>query len=225
MIELTERERILRTYRRQEVDRIPMVDSVWVGTQKRWHREGLPVGVPWETHFGFDKVAVVKADNSPRFVKKILEENERYRIETTPWGATQKVFNDLDSTPEMLDFYYKDSERWEEAKKAMLTYHDDRIPWKGLKENYQKWKAEGRFLQLIVWFGFDVAHSRLTGTENMLVGMNDEPEWVTDIFDTYLTTSLDLCQKILDAGYQFDGMKWFDDMGYGLSVLFSHRVP
>ncbi len=221
MIELTERERILRTYRRQEVDRIPMVDTAWAGTQKRWKREGLPAGVPWETHFGFDRVAVVKADNSPRFVKKILEENERYRIETTPWGATQKVFNELDSTPEVLDFYYKDSEMWEKAKREMLTHHDDRIPWKGLKENYPKWKADGRFLQLIVWFGFDVAHSRLTGTENMLVGMYEEPEWVTDIFDTYLTTSLDLCQKILDAGYEFDGIFWYDDMGYKGSPFFS----
>ena len=221
MMELTERERILRTYKHQEVDRIAMVDSAWAGTQKRWYREGLPAGVPWEKHFGFDRVASLKPDNSPRFVKKVIEETERYRIETTQWGVTQKVFRELDSTPEMLDFYYADSSRWEEAKVAMLADNESRIPWKWLEENYPKWKAEGRFLQLIVWFGFDVAHSHMAGTENILIGMYDEPEWITDIFDTYLNTSLNLCQKILDAGYEFDGIRWYDDMGYKGSPFFS----
>ena len=103
----------------------------------------------------------------------------------------------------------------------MYTYHEDRIPWQNLKENYPKWKAEGRFLQLNVWFGFDVAHSHMIGTEDMLIAMYDEPEWVEDVFDTYLNTSLDLCQRILDAGYEFDGIFWFDDMGYKGSPFFS----
>ena len=150
-----------------------------------------------------------------------MEQTDRYRIETTSWGGTQKVFNELDSTPEVLDFYYDSSDKWAEAKSAMLKDHDDRINWKLLETYYPKWKAEGRFLQLGLWFGFDVAHSRLTGTENMLIGMYEEPEWVTDIFDTYLTTSLNLAQKILDAGYEFDGVFWYDDMGYKGSPFFS----
>ena len=221
MVKLTERERMLRAFKRQEIDRIPMYDSAWAGTKKRWYREGMPEGVAWEDFFGFDHIIRICPDNSPRFEKRILETTDRYRIETTKWGGTQKVFNELDSTPEVLKLYYDSSERWEEAKKAMLTYHEDRIPWNYLKENYPKWKAEGRFLQLLVWFGFDVAHSRMTGTENMLIGMYEEPEWVTDIFDTYLTSSLDLCQRILDAGYEFDGIFWYDDMGYKGSLFFS----
>ena len=221
MIHLTERERMLRTYRRQEIDRIMMVDSSWAGTKKRWYDEGMPKNMLWQDYFGFDRVIRVCPDNSPRFEKKILEQNDRYTIETTEWGGTRKSFTELDSTPEMLGFYYDSSDKWEEAKKAMLTYYDDRIPWKYLEENYPKWKAEGRFLQLVIWFGFDVAHSRMTGTENMLIGMYEEPEWVTDIFDTYLTTSLDLCQRILDAGYEFDGIFWYDDMGYKGSPFFS----
>ena len=221
MIKLTERERILRTYKREEIDRIPMLDSPWAGTIRRWRNEGMPTDVAWEDYFGYDRWIKICPDNSPRYPVRVIEKTDRYRIETTPWGGTQKVFNELDSTPEMLDFYYATSDRWEEARAAMRTYNDDRIPWKYLEKNYPKWRAEGRFLQLNVWFGFDVAHTRLTGTENMLVGMYDEPEWVTDIFDTYLTTSLDLCQKILDAGYEFDGVFWYDDMGYKGSPFFS----
>ncbi len=221
MIQLTERERMLRTFKRQEIDRIPMYDSAWAGTKKRWYREGMPEGVAWEDFFGFDRTVRFCPDNSPRFEKRILEQTDRYKIETTKWGGTQKVFNELDSTPEVLHFYYDSSEKWEAAKKAMYTYHEDRIPWDYLKANYPKWKAEGRFLQLTLWFGFDVAHSRMTGTENMLIGMYEEPEWVTDIFDTYLNVALDLCQRILDAGYEFDGVFWYDDMGYKGAPFFS----
>ncbi len=221
MTELTTRERLLRTYHRQEIDRIAMVDSAWRGTVNRWYAEGMPAGVDWEDYFGYDKVVRIRPDNSPRFEKKVLETTQRYRLETTPWGQTRRTFNELDSTPETVCSYYDTSEKWEEAKQKMLIYHEDRIPWDYLKEQYPRWKAEGRFLQLVVWFGFDVTHSHMVGTENVLVGMYEEPEWITDMFDTYLTTSLDLCQRILDAGYEFDGIFWYDDMGYKGAPFFS----
>ena len=221
MAKLTERERILRTYRHQEVDRVPMIDTAWRGTKKRWVDEGMPQNVSWEDYFGFDHRVQILADNSPRFPRRVLEKTDRYQIVTTPWGTTQKEFNELDSTPEALSFHYDTPEKWEEAKREMLTYREDRIPWERLKRDAPLWEAKGYFRQLVVWFGFDVAHSRLTGTENMLMSILDEPEWVTDIFDTYLTSSLDLCQRILDAGYEFDGIFWYDDMGYKGSPFFS----
>lgn len=171
---LTSRERILRTYRRQDIDRIAMVDRPWDGTLRRWYQEGLPAGADWIDYFGFDRVIQVHPDNSPRFEKKILGQTDRYQIITTPWGQTEKSFGELDSTPEVLENYYNTSERWEEAKARMLEYHPDRIPWDYLKENYPKWKAEGAFLQLVVWFGFDVTHSHMVGTEDLLIAMIDE---------------------------------------------------
>lgn len=221
MTELTSRERIMRTFRREEIDRVPMVDSAWRTTIDRWRAEGMPADADWQNYFGFDKIARITPDNSPRHPYVVHEQNDRYTIETTAWGQKQKRFSALDSTPESLGFTYDTPERWEEAKARMLEYHEDRIPWKMLEKNYPIWKKEGRFMQLGLWFGFDVAHSRLTGTENMLISMYDDPDWVEDIFDTYLTTSLDLAQRILDAGYEFDGIFWWDDMGYKGTTFFS----
>ena len=90
MIQLTHRERILRTYRHQETDRIPMIDYAWEGTVRRWHKEGLPKNFFWDEYFGFDPIVRIQPDNSPRFPSKILEENDRYFIKTTLWGATAK---------------------------------------------------------------------------------------------------------------------------------------
>ena len=224
MAVLTERERILRTFRHQEVDRIPMLDSAWAGTQRRWIAEGMPKEISWEDYFGFDHKISVKPNNSPMFPVKVLEENERYKITVNNWGATRKEFKELDSTPENLSYYCDSPEKWEQVKRAMLEYREDRCPWEYLKANYPKWKAEGRFIQLTVWFGFDVAHSGLIGTENMLMSMLDEPEWITDVFDTYLKVSLNLCQRILDAGYEFDGIFWYDDMGYKGTPFFSAQT-
>ena len=224
MVKLTEKERMIRTYKHQEVDRIPMMDQAWQGTIRRWHNEGMPVDKTWEEFFDFDKRIEVTPDNSPRYERRVIEQNDRYVVETTRWGGLQKSFRQLDSTPEVLEFYYDRPERWEEAKVRMKTYHEDRIPWQFLKDNYPKWKAEGRFIQLVVWFGFDVAHTRMTGTENMLINMFEDPDWVKDVYDTYLTSSLDLCQRILDAGYEFDGIKWYDDMGYKGTPFFSSEM-
>ena len=41
MATLTTRERMLRTYKRQEIDRVPMYDQAWRGTQRRWKKEGM----------------------------------------------------------------------------------------------------------------------------------------------------------------------------------------
>ena len=221
---MTTRERMLRTYRHEEIDRILMVDSAWGGTVRRWQNEGMPAGVDWQDYFGFDKIVRIQPDNSPKYERRIIEKTDHYTIATSKWGQTMKQFNQLDSTPEVLDCYYNTPERWEEAKAKMLAYSDDRIPWAVLKENYPKWKANGEFTQLVVWFGFDVAHSHMTGTETLLYGMYDDPEWVKDIFDTYLTSSLDMCQKILDAGYKFDGIFWYDDMGYKNTTFFSPEM-
>lgn len=221
---MTTRERMLRTYRHQEIDRILMVDSAWEGTVHRWRREGLPANVSWEDYFGFDGIVRVLPNNSPRYPSRVIEETDRYRIVTTEWGATQKQFKELDSTPETLDHYYCTPERWKEAKEKMLDCSDDRIPWDYLKNEAPKWEADGRFRQLIIWFGFDVTHSHMVGTENMLISMYDDPDWVMDMFDTYLTSSLSLCQKILDAGYKFDGIFWYDDMGYKNTTFFSPQL-
>ena len=223
MTEMNSRERILRTFAHKEVDRIPMVDSAWAGTVKRWLAEGMPTD-DWQAYFGFDKVVRITPNNSPKYEAKIIEKTDKYTIRTTSWGQTQRVFNALDSTPEVLDNYYCTRERWEEAKAKMLDGDISRVNWNLLKNNHAKWTEDGRFRQLVVWFGFDVAHSHMIGTEEMLIAMYDDPEWVVDVFDTYLKVSLELCQKILDEGYEFDGIFWYDDMGYKNTTFFSPTI-
>ena len=218
---MTTRERILRTIGHKETDRIPLIDHAWEGTIARWKREGLPADVDWQDYFGYDKIIQIGLDNSPRFESRVLESTDRYSIITTAWGQTLRVFNELDSTPEVLDSYYNTSDRWEEAKERMWADLDSRIPWDILVQNYDAWNARGDYLQLGFWFGFDVTHSHMVGTEALLCAMYEEPEWVEDMFDTYLSVQLELADRLMKAGYRFDSIRWPDDMGYKGSPFFS----
>lgn len=218
---MTTRERILRAINHHEADRIPMIDSAWAGTVARWKREGMPENADWQEYFGYDRIVHLTIDNCPRYESRIVESTDRYSIITTSWGQTMRVFNELDSTPEVLDSYYCTPARWEEAKERMWQDLDTRVPWDLLKQNYDKWRADGEFLRLGFWFGFDVTHSHMAGTETVLCAMYEEPEWVEDMFDTYLAIDIEMANRLWDKGYRFDSVHWYDDMGYKGSPFFS----
>lgn len=220
---MTTKERFLRMYRHQEADRVPIIDSPWNGTLARWRAEGMPADADWRDYFGVDKTAEINVDITPRYPCKTLEETDDYVIYTTAWGVTQKSFKQQDSTPEFLDYKVTTPEVWADAKRRM-TLDDDRIPWNELKKNYAKWVAEGRWIQANFWFGFDVTHSWMAGTETILIAMYEEPEWVSDMFNTYLDRCIALFDRIWDAGYHFDSIYWPDDMGYKGTTFFSNEM-
>ena len=220
---MTTRERFQRMYEHREADRIPIIDSPWAGTLRRWHAEGMPEDVDWRDYFDIDKVQNIGVDITPRYEEKVVEETDRYQIVTTPWGVTLKNFKELDSTPEFLDYRVTTPEAWEDAKRRM-TLEDDRIPWQQLRDHYAAWIAEGRWIEADFWFGFDVTHSWMAGTETILIAMHEEPEWVVDMFNTYLDRCIALFDRIWNAGYRFDAIYWPDDMGYKGTTFFSNEM-
>lgn len=62
---MTTWERFKRIYEHREADRVPIVDSPWNGTVRRWRREGMPADVDWRDYFDVDKVAGIGVDISP----------------------------------------------------------------------------------------------------------------------------------------------------------------
>ena len=143
---MTSRERILRMFRHEEADRIPIADKPWgQDTIERWKKDGMPANVAYEDYFGFDKIIRFDIDNSPRFEKKTLEETPEYRIYTTVWGETRKSWQHITSTPQSLEFIVKTPDDWRLAK-ARMAPDRDRIQWAYLSNNYKRWRAEGSFI-------------------------------------------------------------------------------
>jgi len=221
---MTSKERFSRMFAHREADRIPIVDSPWGSTVRRWHAEGMPENVDWRDYFEVDKVAGISVDISPQYPVEILSEDENSFIATSDWGVTMRHFKREESTPEYLDFKVTTPEAWEECKARMLNDVENRIDWNYLKKNYPIWQKEGQWIQAGFWFGFDATHSWVMGTENHLIAMYEEPEMVADMYNTCLDCCIKQYNKIWDAGYRFDSIFWCDDMGYKGTTFFSNET-
>ena len=220
---MTTKERISRMFEHREADRVPFYDSPWQGTLSRWRREGMPQNADYRDFFDIDKIESIGVDISPRFESKVLEENDRWYIATSPWGVTMKHFKEEDSTPEFLDFTVVNEEEWEKAKTRM-TVDRSRVNREHLKNKTPLWEREGRWIRANFWFGFDVAHSWMSGTETILIALMEEPEWVKDIFNTYLDRCIAHFEMVWDEGCRFDEIFWWDDMGYKGTPFFSNTI-
>ncbi len=223
MTAMTSHERFTRMFEHRDADRVPIHDHPWTATLERWRREGLPEGVDWRDWFDVDKVAHIGVDNSPRFEREVIEETDEYVVATTKWGATLKNWKHVASTPQHLDYRVKTPEDWLEAKRRM-TPDPDRIPWKYLDENHAAWREEGRWIEAGLWFGFDVTHTGMVGTERLLEAFVTDPDWVVEMFNHFLDVDLALLDRVWDAGYTFDAVRWPDDMGYKGKPFFSPRM-
>jgi uroporphyrinogen decarboxylase len=75
-----------------------------------------------------------------------------------------------------------------------------------------------------MFFGFDVTHAWIVGTERVLMALIEEPEWLRDMFNQELELDLALLDMIWDEGYHFDSIFWCDDMGYKHNQFFSLKT-
>ena len=188
MSEMTSRERFQCMYDHKEADRVPIVGAPWNSTLERWRREGMPEDVPFTEYFGLDHVDHVGGDITPHLGRRVIEETDDYVITFDDWGTTSKNWKHASSTPHWIDRTIVDRDTWEAAKARMIIGRD-RVDWNRLKENYPTWREKGYWISGDLFFGFDVTHARIVGTERFLIWMAEDPDLVADIFNHELDLS------------------------------------
>ncbi len=221
--ELTSHERFKRVFEHKDADRVPFLDYPWGATIERWQREGMPKDVNWVDYFGLDHVAGMWVNNSPRYPARTVEKTDEYVIHTTDWGATLKDWRHAGGTPEFINFTITSPDAWREAKARMAPARD-RVNWDYLKQNYPLWRERGQWVQAGLWFGFDVSHSWMVGTERFLMALVEYPEWCVDMWNTQLDLDIALYDMIWEAGYRFDCVSWPDDLGYKHNQFMSLKM-
>lgn len=224
MSQMNSHERFRRMFAHQEADRVPVIDTPWEATIERWRREGMPPDASYVDYFDLDRfVSLQLTDNSPRYPQQVLSETESEITYTSAWGVTMKQWKHAASTPEFLDFTITGPDAWRKAKERIAPSHD-RVKWDLLRANYKTWREQGAWIAPVVWFGFDVTHSWMVGTERLLLALAEDPEWIVDMWRTQLETELALLDLAWEAGYTFDSIFWYDDMGYKYNQFFSLRM-
>ena len=224
---MTTRERMTCMFEHREADRVPIVDLPWESTIARWEREGMPTNIgrsdlldmdrlssggDWAEYLDVDRVQMIGTDNSPRFPMEVVEATDEYRIYTTNWGATRKDWYDTSGALGYLDYKVKDPESWAKAKERMAPSRD-RIDWARLDRHYAEWRQRGDWIKGLLWFGFEVIYSHMVG-DALFIAMATQPEWVMDMTTTMLESSIEMLEMVWDAGYHFDEVMWYNDMGY-----------
>ena len=131
----------------------------------------------------------VGGDVSPRYEEKVIEETDDYIIRLSSWGTTAKNWKHTSSTPHWISRTVVDRESWEAAK-ARMDMGRDRVDWDHLKKNYPTWRENDWWIHGGLFFGFDVTHAGIVGTEQLLIWMAEDPELVIDMFSTELDCSL-----------------------------------
>jgi len=215
---MTSRERILRALNHQIPDRVPIQDSPWSATVKRWYKEGLPEDVSPAEYFGYEMVGF-GADLTPRFPVAVLEKTDEYIVTTTPQGGKRRNHLDYSTTPEIIDWPVKSKEDWKEIKNR-LKPDFTRVDWaSGLQRNAQAHK-EGKFTFFSAACGYDALQSYLK-SEQLLMAMADDPGWVKEMVMTLAELAVVMAELMISNGFVFDGGWIYNDMGYRNGLLFS----
>lgn len=218
---MTSRERVRMTLEHREPDRVPIHDSVWSATVSRWHKEGLPEEIPVSEYFDYEIVGF-GADLSPRFPVKVLERNETYIVETTPYGGIRRNFRDYSTTPEIIDWPVKSKEDWYKIKDR-LQPNITRVNWVSSLNDYSRTYGDGKFVTYSAAMGYDQFQSYIK-TEELLILLVEDPKWAKDMFRTHAILLIEMAKIMMEYGFKFDGAFLYNDMGYRNGLLFSPRT-
>ncbi len=218
---MTSRERVRMTLEHREPDRVPIHDSVWAATVSRRHKEGLPEEIPVSEYFDYEIVGF-GADLSPRFQVKVLERNETYIVETTPYGGIRRNFRDYSTTPEIIDWPVKSKEDWYKIKDR-LQPNITRVNWVSSLNDYSRTYGDGKFVTYSAAMGYDQFQSYIK-TEELLILLVEDPEWAKDMFRTHAILLTEMAKIMMEYGFKFDGAFLYNDMGYRNGLLFSPRT-
>jgi hypothetical protein len=207
----------------QEADRVPITESLWVSTVQRWREEGLPEDISPAEFFDYEIVSF-GPDQSPQYPTRTISEDDFYVVESTPYGGIVRNRKDYASVPEVLDFPCKTRKDWENMKDRLVPSRD-RVDWKGEwprafaldhrrqaiqitarvdqrkgLPGFRKARAEGKFIAYVVHVGYGHLHQSYMTTEELLVAVAKEPEWVIDMYETTADLAIGMYDIMVDGG-------------------------
>ncbi len=214
---MTSRERFIAVLDHQPVDMTPVAVSPWGATVERWRKEGhLGPEEDVAEHFGQDirTGGWLNSVAQLEFTAVTIEETDETILQLDGNGATLRRHKLHDSTPEHVDFTVKDRATWEEHGKPYLVGIDRRrIPFEGYRQA-KAFAAEKQ--RYFCWAGvapFEQMHP-ICGHEYMLMGMALDPDWVSDMVQTYTDLTINHLELLFAEEGTPDGFFFYEDMGF-----------
>ncbi len=215
---MTGKERTLNALERKPpVDQLPVCDSLWVETLRRWIAEGhISANENSDDHFGFDimRGCGLNSTADPGFKNVILEESDTSMLQLNGNGATLRIPKNSTGTPEHVGFSVKSRHDWEEKIKPFLIDIDRRrIPSQIYREQKKRADEKQLFLTVGGLAPFEQMHP-VCGHENLLMGMALDPDWIMDMVETYVNLTINHFEIIFHEDGLPDAVWLSEDLGF-----------
>jgi uroporphyrinogen decarboxylase len=214
------RERVRLALSHREPDHVPIQDSPWGSTVERWIREGLPAGISVSEFFGYE-FAGYGADTSPQLPVEVIREDQEYIVERDSFGGIRRNHRDRSTTPEIIEAPCKSRQDWEKLK-PRLEPSDRRVDWVSALNSYHYERSRGKFITYDAAVGYDKMQSYVASARLMLAVIR-EPDWVIDMYETDAKLAIEMCERMIRGGFEFDGAYLFCDLGYRNGLFFSPK--
>ena len=231
----TSREVIHHLLTKGPAERLGLNDSPWADALRAWTKDGYPTHkvmredpdhpelgeqefidpIPAVEHFNFDLAGCGSFDMMPiRGYSELLEETDAWTVKRNGAGAAFKYWKNKSGTPEHIDFKMTSREIWErDYRPHLLTLDPQRVDVKKVKENYDKRRAQDKWVfygTLFIWENM----RRSMGDVCMYESLALDPDWVHD----YNRVHTDFYK--MHYKYMFeqigvpDGIWMYEDLGY-----------
>jgi len=209
-----ERTKLLMEHKK--TDRIGIYEHFWGDTHRAWREGGkIPEGTDFTKHFGYDLTMgggiglAADLDFTPEVV---AEDEDTITVKDRNYAILRR-HKKHDTTPEHVDFTVKSRDKWEELIKPHIYASERRINFEGYRNAKKYAKENDLYFFFSMGHVFELMHP-VCGHEYMLIGMIEDPDWVTDMVTTYSKAIVEM-QEILFSreGYP-DGIFCYEDMGY-----------
>ncbi len=232
---MNSRKRVKYALNHKESDLVPIHDSPWESTIKRWKLEGMPKDTTANDYFNYD-MAYIWPDYSPQYQIKILHETKDHITAINRFGEKIRSFKDNSATIEVINSPVKNKKDWDLLKERytvnssrLISFNnildvspDNTIPWDRTLKNFNYNYEKGIFIVFLVNTGFDMIQ-RYLGMEKLLIAFIDSPEWVKEMFMEHAKFIIKLFEFLVSNGLKFDGVFLGSDMGYKNATFFSPR--
>jgi len=229
-------ERMRKTLRHEEADRVPVSDFFWGSFLERWRRDlGLPAGTDIYRYYDLDWIATVP--NMDPHIKQfeILEENEEQVVVRTGFEAViRKKFAypmpaflhfETDSIAKLHDFQFDDP--WDERRYFSAGdnqiasigdgFRRDLPPWtETVKSLHPEFPVYGSICegQETLW--------RIVGSENVMLWIGLYADEVGQFVERINQFALEVTEaQIKAAAGLLDGMVIWGDVAYRRDMFFS----
>jgi hypothetical protein len=165
----------------------------------------------------------------PVFEIKVLNEDERHRVETTFGGSVIEVSKEFPQRmPRYLDRPVKDWATWKEYKKRLDPHTPERWPRDWISFVSQRNSQDNPTMLLTE--GLFMCVREFMGLENTLYAFHDDPKLIDDMMDQVLYLELEVVRRATQD-LKIEIARISEDIGYKTGSLISpdmvskHMIP